>query len=191
MPIAGRFDIGSGPILFDVEQDVDLKDGVVMYSTGDARDILFRVAGKRIRLHKKGAYSGTFVAPRAHIDLDDRATLTGSLYGDKVHLIKDSVLNGQSAIRLFLDQFVVEESERLHPIETSRLALRTFALPAWRILASLDEYSWIGRGYHVQLHLVQPTTTSSRRMELPRFSGQLWAWDYTPIAWAISYWMGD
>jgi len=100
------FDLGGGQVVIDVEKKVDLKEDVVMtVSGGAARDILFRAAGKDVKLGKGGIFLGTFIAPEAHIDLHEDAVLTGALYGEKVHLKKHSVVNPDPALALIAALF--------------------------------------------------------------------------------------
>jgi hypothetical protein len=101
-----NLDVGGGPIVVRVEENVDLHEGVVMNSTGAASDILFAVAGDHVQLKKEGLYLGTFVAPDGHIDVGEGAALSGALYGHKVELKKRATVEADPAIALFVDLFV-------------------------------------------------------------------------------------
>ena len=84
-----------------------MKENVQMaIVSGSAQEVLFRVQGHHVHLHKDGTYLGTFLAPDAHIDLGEGATLTGALYGKKVHIKKRVSVTGQPALDLFMSLFV-------------------------------------------------------------------------------------
>lgn len=84
-----------------------MKEGVVMNSSGgDATKILFRVDGNHVKLHKNGIYLGTFIVPDGHIDIEENATITGALYGDKVQLKKNVNLIAAPAVQLYVDLFI-------------------------------------------------------------------------------------
>jgi hypothetical protein len=96
-----------GQVVIDVARAVHLEEGVVMTTIdGSAADILFRVAGRSVKLGKDGAFLGTFIAPAAHIDQHEGAELRGMLYGRKVQVKKDAQVIGESALDLFIDWFV-------------------------------------------------------------------------------------
>ena len=103
-----EMNVTGGPILIKVEKDVDLKKETSMVAVGaapassGAEDILFQVAGSRVKLGKDGSYLGTFLAPEGHMDLKDDATLDGAMFGEKVHLKKRSKITGNPALGLLL-----------------------------------------------------------------------------------------
>ena len=104
-----QFDLSGGPIVIDVAEELKFEDGVQMQiisSTGDASDILFRVAKKNVELNKEGAYLGTFLAPEGDVKLDANSTLTGALYGEKVEIKKETHILGMPARDLFALLFV-------------------------------------------------------------------------------------
>lgn len=76
----------------------------------DPRDILFRVAGSKVDLGKEGFFLGTFIAPRGDVELGERATLYGALYGEKVEFKKGALIVGVPARDLFARLFVSTET---------------------------------------------------------------------------------
>ena len=91
----------------DVASDVVLQEGVVMVTDpGSASEVMFRVAGGSVQLGKNGIFLGTFIAPDAHIDIHEDATLTGMLYGSKIQIKKNVSLAADPALSLFIDWFV-------------------------------------------------------------------------------------
>ena len=101
-----QFDLSGGPVVIDVAENLEFKDNVQIVSAGDARDILFRVAGDKVELGKEGTYLGTFLAPNAEVKLGDDAALYGALYGKKVDIGKRVTLGGLPARDLFAFLFV-------------------------------------------------------------------------------------
>ncbi len=102
-----EFGLEDGDVTIDVEKQVDLKEGVVMtVSGGDASDILFRIAGSSVKLGKDGTFVGTYVAPDAHIDALEDASVVGALHGRKVHLKKGASVRPAPAFSLFVELFV-------------------------------------------------------------------------------------
>ena len=104
-----QFDLQNGPIVIDVAEELKFEDGVQMQIisiTGDASDILFRVARKNVELNKEGAYLGTFLVREGDVKLDANSTLTGALYGEKVEIKKDTHILGMPARDLFALLFV-------------------------------------------------------------------------------------
>ena len=103
-----QLDLQNGPIVIDVAENLEFKENVqlLIVSTGDARDILFRVAGDKVELKKEGTYLGTFLAPDANVELGDDATLYGALYGKKVDIGQRVYLEGFPARDLFALLFV-------------------------------------------------------------------------------------
>ena len=79
---------------------------IQIVTTGDARDVLFRVAGDSLELGKQGSYLGTFLAPNGKVKLEDDATLVGALYGKGVTLGKRVGITGMPARDLFASLFV-------------------------------------------------------------------------------------
>jgi hypothetical protein len=73
---------------------------------GSAADILFRVEGSDVKLGKDGIFLGTFIAPEAHIDLLEGATLTGALYGRKVQIKLKAVVIGEPALDPFIQAYL-------------------------------------------------------------------------------------
>ena len=100
-----NFDVTDGPILIDVAKHVEMKAEVTMASSGPASEVLFRIAGEYVQLHKSGSYLGTFVAPWAQITLHMDAVLTGALYAEQVQLKQNSRLIPEPAVGLFIDLF--------------------------------------------------------------------------------------
>jgi cytoskeletal protein CcmA (bactofilin family) len=84
------FDLSGGPISIDVAGDVILMDGVEM-SIGSAQggptDVLFRIGGHVVDLHRSGVFLGTFMAPRGRIVLFPDATLIGALYANAIEVL--------------------------------------------------------------------------------------------------------
>jgi uncharacterized delta-60 repeat protein len=101
-----NLDVSGGPIVIQVEKHVDMHEGVVMASNGPASDILFQIAGNRVQLHNEGTYLGTYIAPQAHIDVHEGATVTGALYGENVQIKKGATVIANPALELFIDLFV-------------------------------------------------------------------------------------
>lgn len=104
-----EFDLSEGPIIVDVVGNVHLMEAVQMVivsATGDAVDILFRVGGQNVHLHKGGVYLGTFLAPDANVVLHDDAALTGALYGKRVDVMQRARVTGRPALELFIALFV-------------------------------------------------------------------------------------
>ena len=90
-----NLDLTDGAILINVVKDVDMKESVQVVVTsaeGSATDILFRVQGGHIKLHKNGRYIGTYLAPDGDIELAEGAFLKGALYGEKVHIKKGATV---------------------------------------------------------------------------------------------------
>ncbi len=78
----------------------------VTVSGGAARNVLWQVQGGQVTLGKTSKSVGTFLAPNAAIDLYDSGTVTGALYGSKVHLQKTTVLTGDPAQRLYVSLYL-------------------------------------------------------------------------------------
>lgn len=98
--------LGGSTVVVKVKKNVELQDRAQMVLlSGSAEDVLFLVAEGNVKLKKEGAYIGTFIAPEGHIDLEDDATLTGGLYGEKVHIKKQATLTGAPAVALYLSIF--------------------------------------------------------------------------------------
>ena len=62
--------------------------------------------GLPIKLGKDGTFLGTFIAPNAHIDQHEGATLTGALYGRKAQIKLNAIVTADPALSLFIDLFV-------------------------------------------------------------------------------------
>ncbi len=102
-----QINLAGGAVTMDVEKQIDLKEGVVMtVAAGDAGDVLLRIAGSNVKLGKGGRFLGTFVAPDAHIDVGEGATVTGALHGRKVQLKKGASIIPAPAMDLFAELFV-------------------------------------------------------------------------------------
>ena len=104
-----NFDVTNGPIVVEVEKQVEFDEGTLMTSTGDASDLLFLV-DDNVELKKDGTYLGTYVAPEGDIKVDSEAgkvsIVTGALYGKKVEIKKNAILVGDPATELFVQEFV-------------------------------------------------------------------------------------
>lgn len=104
-----QLDLQNGPVVVDVAEKLEFKDGVQMQiisATGDASDILFRVAQDHVELKKGGVYLGTFLAREGDVRLHEDAELTGALYGQKVEVKKGVQITGMPARDLFALLFV-------------------------------------------------------------------------------------
>ncbi|MGD8966966.1 MAG: PKD domain-containing protein [Anaerolineae bacterium] len=103
-----QLDLQNGPIVIDVAENLGFKDNVQVQivSAGHTRDILFRVAGKKVDLGKEGTYLGTYLAPKAKVKLGEDSLLFGALYGKKVDIGKRVGITGMPARDLFASLFV-------------------------------------------------------------------------------------
>jgi choice-of-anchor A domain-containing protein len=103
-----RFDLANGPVVIDVAENLAFKDGVRLQivGAGDARGVLFRVAGDKVDLKKEGSYLGTFLAPEAEVVLREDAVLYGALYGKRVDIGQRVGITGMPARDLFALLFV-------------------------------------------------------------------------------------
>ena len=96
-------DLSVGTLNLNITGDVDLKENVVMTAAGGgASDILIQVQGKHVKYGKSGTYLGTVLAPQAHIDVDEKASLVGALYGEKVQFKKEVILQAEPANDLLI-----------------------------------------------------------------------------------------
>lgn len=99
-----RLDLASGPVLVDVDDHLNMDEGVrmtIVSATGTAADILFRVEGSHAHLKKDGVYLGTFLVPNGHVELHEDSTLTGALYAEKVTVKERTIVTGMPALTLF------------------------------------------------------------------------------------------
>ena len=96
-------DLSVGTLNLNITGDVDLKENVVMTAAGGgASDILIQVQGKHVKYGKSGSYLGTVLAPQAHIDVAEGASLVGALYGEKVQVKKEVILQAEPANDLLI-----------------------------------------------------------------------------------------
>ncbi len=90
----------NGKVVMDDRTQMNVLGG------GNAVDIMFVITGDSIELRKEGSYLGTFIAPWADIKMEEKGTLEGMLYGQKVELKKEIIMTGAPAIDLFADYFI-------------------------------------------------------------------------------------
>ena len=109
-----ELDASAGPIMVDVVGNLDF-DGVgMMLIGGDVTDVLFQVQGDHVKLgtinvggksdanEKIGYYVGTYLAPNAHLTLEEGGVLHGTAYALEVQLKQDSLVNPQPALDLLV-----------------------------------------------------------------------------------------
>jgi len=104
---AVQYNLSGGPIIIDVETDLEIKEDVQMIVTssiGDAADILFRVQGK-VELKKDGQYLGTYLATGQDIELKEDNFFEGALYGGKVEIKENAQIIAALASDVFLDLY--------------------------------------------------------------------------------------
>ena len=89
------------------EGEADLAEGVEMMTNGSVSEILFEVEGSDVKLGKNGVFMGTYVAPSAHIDVLEGATVVGALYGDKVQMNKESTIDGMPAVEAYIERYII------------------------------------------------------------------------------------
>lgn len=98
-----RLDLAGGPLLVDVDDHLEMNEGVsmtIISAAGTAADILFRVEGSHAHLKKNGVYLGTFLVPNGHVELHEDATLTGALYAEKISVKERTIVTGLPALTL-------------------------------------------------------------------------------------------
>jgi PKD repeat protein len=98
-------------LLIDVHNDVVLADGTQMSvssAVGGPEQVLLRSAGVKVFLQKTGLYLGTFVAPRANVELRDGSQLSGLLYGKTVRLYGGATLTWRPALDLFATWMIAD-----------------------------------------------------------------------------------
>jgi cytoskeletal protein CcmA (bactofilin family) len=98
-------------LLIDVHTTVDLLDGTqmsVISAVGGPEQVLLRSAGTKLILRKTGLFLGTFVAPRAAVELRDGSQLAGALYGKTVQLYGGSTLTWRPALDLFATWMIAD-----------------------------------------------------------------------------------
>jgi predicted acyltransferase (DUF342 family) len=101
-----ELEAGAGSIVLAVKKKVEFDERAQMIQySGAATDVLVLVAQGDVKLGKQGQYVGTFYAPNGHIDLEDEASLTGALYGEKVHVKKYASVTFAPAIDAYNDYF--------------------------------------------------------------------------------------
>ena len=100
-----HIDLSSGPIVVDVEGEIDFKARVTMtLAGGDASQVLFQ-AGEEVDLRDDGTYFGTYISADEEIELHKGASLTGALYGEKVDVEQNSTLIGMPAANVYRSLF--------------------------------------------------------------------------------------
>ena len=101
-----NLDVTNGPIVVGSEDDLTIGKDVSMSSNGTANEILFQVAGNQVKLSQNSVFLGTIVASNAFIDVHKDVMVTGALYGNKVHLKKNSSLIDLPAVRIYFDLYI-------------------------------------------------------------------------------------
>ncbi|MEM7114189.1 MAG: LamG-like jellyroll fold domain-containing protein [Chloroflexota bacterium] len=101
-----NIDLANGPVLVRVATDLVMGQGITMTSSGSVRDILFEVAGGKVKLDRTGTFLGTYVAPNAFIEVGDMTDVTGALYGNRILLKQSSSINGLPAVKLYFDLYI-------------------------------------------------------------------------------------
>jgi len=94
-----HLDLSRGPIVIEIAENLEFNANVLfeIFSEGDSRGILFRVAGHRVDLKGSSTYEGIFLAPNAGVNLADGALLLGAPYGKKVDIGERVHITGKSA----------------------------------------------------------------------------------------------
>lgn len=101
-----RLDLSGGAVIVDSAGAFRLKrEGKVEISsaTGDAADFLIQVGGtRRLRVGRGSELLGTVFGPRARVRLGKESELEGALYGRKVRVGRESEIQGNPAIEVFV-----------------------------------------------------------------------------------------
>jgi len=86
---------------FKLDQESEIQ-GLSADGFDPATSVLIQVQGEKVKLGQKGHYLGTFMAPNADIDLEQNAVFSGALYGKRVQVGKDTIVNVRAAIDLMI-----------------------------------------------------------------------------------------
>ena len=105
-----HLDLTGGPIIFDVVDYLEFKEGIDMMITsgaGNASDFVVRI-GDQALFKESGEYLGTyfgFGATLAQMEVKENATLLGALYGDDVKVKENATVTGMPSLEAYLAFF--------------------------------------------------------------------------------------